>query len=132
MGTAVYASAASRCCTGFTTVKVTLYPDVTSAVLGRLLAHEMEPLAILPGKMVMEITRRFQTKATAVQDFMGHTPFAGRKPVFLGDDVTDQDALAVCARLGGRAAPVGEDTPLHRAVFPSPEEVRRWLSAQLA
>ncbi len=90
-----------------------------------------EPFKILHGKMVVEITRPGDNKGGALERFMQHPPFAGRRPVFLGDDETDLAAIDACLRLGGAAARVGgyEGTP---AALSSPEHVRKWLLAQLA
>ena len=48
-------------------------------------------------------------------------PFAGRLPVFVGDDVTDEDGIAAAKALGG----VGVRVP---DIFGSPEGVRAWIA----
>jgi trehalose 6-phosphate phosphatase len=57
---------------------------------------------------------------------MARPPFAGRLPVFIGDDVTDEDGMKVCRQLGGAGYRVDE-------VFGDPAGVRAWLqrSAEL-
>src|ERR1700676_1608009 len=45
---------------------------------------------IQSGKMLFEIKPRGFNKATAIKAFMNESPFSGRKPVFIGDDLTDQ------------------------------------------
>ncbi|MDB5630076.1 MAG: trehalose-phosphatase, partial [Tardiphaga sp.] len=46
------------------------------------------PIEVLPGKFVCEIKHSGFTKATGVTELMTHQPFKGRRPIFLGDDVT--------------------------------------------
>src|SRR5579863_4793600 len=45
---------------------------------------------ILPGKLVVEVKRPGINKASAVCDLMERAPFAGRNPIFIGDDLTDE------------------------------------------
>jgi len=51
------------------------------------------PIEVLPGKSVCEIKHSGFTKATGVLELMNHEPFQGRRPIFIGDDVTDVDAF---------------------------------------
>ena len=52
---------------------------------------------------------------------MTEKPFASRLPVFLGDDVTDEDGFRTAEALGGLAVDV-------RVVFAGePADVRAWL-----
>ncbi|WP_323168836.1 trehalose-phosphatase [Pantoea agglomerans] len=58
-------------------------------------------LALQPGKCVVEIKPAGIDKGAAISDFMQQSPFAGRTPVFIGDDLTDEKGfLAVNARQG--------------------------------
>jgi trehalose 6-phosphate phosphatase len=59
------------------------------------------------GNMVVEIKPRGFSKATAIQAFMQEPPFKGRRPVFAGDDLTDQDGFAVVEALRGISIGVG-------------------------
>ena len=84
-------------------------------------------LRLLPGKMVLEVIGHEGDKAQAIQRFLRLRPFAGRRPLFIGDDVTDQPALALMPALGGLAQSVGCLLPGAQAAFADPAEVRAAL-----
>jgi len=84
-------------------------------------------LRLLPGKRVFEVVAGGSDKSAALQRFLDQAPFAGRSPVYLGDDVTDEPALALCVRLGGLALAVGEARGGAAAVFDDPVAVREAL-----
>ena len=69
---------------------------------------EAHGLAVKRGKMVVELTHPGADKGAAVRQFMGDAPFAGCQPVFLGDDVTDEDGFLAVSELGGFGIAVGE------------------------
>jgi trehalose 6-phosphate phosphatase len=60
------------------------------------------------GKMMYEIKPRGFSKATAIQAFMKESPFCGRCPVFIGDDLTDQDGFSMVEAHGGLSIAVGD------------------------
>jgi trehalose 6-phosphate phosphatase len=63
---------------------------------------------IQDGNMMVEIKPRGFTKASAVKAFMQEPPFSGRKPVVVGDDLTDQDAFKAVEHQGGLSIAVGD------------------------
>ncbi len=67
-------------------------------------------LRLIAGKMVVEFHPRSADKGTTIAAFMGELPFLGRRPVFVGDDVTDEDGFAEIDRRGGIAIRVGPPT----------------------
>lgn len=90
-------------------------------------------LEVLHGPMVLEVAHGGISKATGVLDLMGCPPFQGRRPVFLGDDLTDEPAFSAVDAAGGLAILVGEVRPTAaRYVLASVQGARRWLREQLA
>jgi trehalose 6-phosphate phosphatase len=58
---------------------------------------------------------------------MTHMPFAGRLPLFIGDDTTDEDAFVVLPEFGGMGMSVGRVIPGAVGKFQAPNDVRQWL-----
>jgi trehalose 6-phosphate phosphatase len=59
---------------------------------------------------------------------MTHEPFKGRRPLFIGDDVTDESVFAIMPDLGGLAFSVGRRAKGVAGHFDEPGDVRTWLS----
>jgi trehalose 6-phosphate phosphatase len=88
--------------------------------------------AVVHGKMVCEILPSGPSKGAALAVLMRHAPFIGRRPVSVGDDVTDETAFAAAAGLGGLAVHVGAPrTTAAGFNLPDVQAVRAWLSASL-
>lgn len=85
-------------------------------------------LHLQPGKMMVELRAASGDKGTAITRMMAAAPFAGARPVFLGDDVTDEDGFRAVAALGGAGILVGEarDTAAQFRL-PDVAAVRHWL-----
>jgi trehalose 6-phosphate phosphatase len=80
------------------------------------------------GKKVVEIKPAGVSKATAILEFMNEAPFAGRRPVFAGDDITDDDGFMAVSGLGGLAVGVGGREFSHASCqLPSVGAVGSWL-----
>jgi trehalose 6-phosphate phosphatase len=103
--------------------------DAVRAAVDRICA-DIPPgtVEILPGKLVVEAKPAGMSKATAVSELMGYEPFAKRRPIFIGDDITDEPVFGVIAQLGGLGFSVGYAAPGVNGHFDNPESVRAWLA----
>jgi trehalose 6-phosphate phosphatase len=86
------------------------------------------PIEVLPGKQVCEIKHSGFTKASGVRELMTHPPFKGRKPFFIGDDVTDESVFAIMPDLDGVAFSVGRRAKGVAGHFDAPSDVREFLA----
>jgi trehalose 6-phosphate phosphatase len=84
-------------------------------------------LQMQPGKMVFELKPAGCDKGSAIEEFMRDAPFAGRTPVFLGDDVTDEYGFRVVNRLNGHSVKIGAGPTAARWRLAGPEQARAWL-----
>ena len=75
--------------------------DFVEALAGRT------GLALQRGKMVAELRPHGADKGAALRQLMAEPPFAGARPVFVGDDLTDEHAFEAAAALGGEGVLVG-------------------------
>ncbi len=97
------------------------------------LLEELGPeFQLVMGKMVCELRPGGRDKGTAIADFMTELPFAGRMPVFIGDDVTDEDGFLVVNQAHGHSIKVGDGTSHARWRLPDAPSVRVWLQNYIA
>jgi trehalose 6-phosphate phosphatase len=89
---------------------------------------EQHGLAVKQGKSVAELVWPGADKGGAVRILMAKPPFAGSVPVFLGDDVTDEDGMAAAREHDGFGIAVGE-RPFTNASYhlPTVKDVYEWL-----
>ena len=83
-------------------------------------------LVLLEGRMVVELRLAGANKADAIREFLDEPPFKGRRPIFIGDDVTDERALEEVQRIGGLSVAVGDRVSAMLRVS-SPRDVRVFL-----
>ena len=86
-----------------------------------LVAEDPAGFQLMEASMAWEVRPRGADKGSAVEAVMTELPFAGRAPIFIGDDVTDLDGIAAAQRLDGAGLLVPE-------VFGSAGGVRDWLA----
>ncbi|WFU25254.1 trehalose-phosphatase [Bradyrhizobium sp. CB1717] len=89
------------------------------------------PIEVLPGKFVCEIKHSGFTKASGVRELMKHEPFRGRRPLFIGDDVTDETVFAIMPDMDGLAFSVGRRAMGVNGHFDAPADVRMFLARLL-
>jgi trehalose 6-phosphate phosphatase len=82
------------------------------------------------GKMVVEVKPAGAHKGEALRRLAAAPPFAGRRPLMLGDDATDEDAFAAARDLGGLAVKVGPGPTAAGLRTPDPAAVRAWLARE--
>ena len=82
----------------------------------------------LDGKMVAELKPAGITKVSALEAYMNEAPFAGRRPVFIGDDITDEVAFVHVSKTNGFGVKVGAGGPTAAAMrLPSVAALHDWL-----
>ena len=88
-------------------------------------------LMLMEGKMIVEVKVAGVDKGTAIRDFMAAGPFAGHRPVFVGDDTTDEAGFARVQGSGGIAIKVGLGPSIAHHRIGSPPELRDTLAQLL-
>lgn len=82
---------------------------------------------LLPGKAVIEIKSARLSKGSGIRELMQHSPFRGRRPIFIGDDVSDETGFAALPEFGGLGFSVGREIGGLAGRFRTPAEVRQWI-----
>lgn len=77
---------------------------------------------------MVEIRPAGVDKGPVLERFMRQAPFAGRRAVFVGDDLTDEHGFEVANRHGGLSIKVGAGRSLARWRLPDAAAVRSWLA----
>lgn len=102
--------------------------EEVEAVTRRLMGDSPD-VEVLPARMAFDIKPRAVSKGRAIAWFMGREPFAGRVPVFVGDDHTDETGFAAVNELGGHSIRVGDEKDSEaRFSLGSSAAVREWVA----
>ncbi|WP_084417989.1 trehalose-phosphatase [Henriciella litoralis] len=107
-------------------------PEMGETLLARLTdwLRDTPEYKVQAGKMVLEAKPSHANKGRALEQMMSHPPFAGRTPVMVGDDTTDEDAFKVVNRLGGFAIKVGDGDTVATYHLDTPRDVAKWIKEQ--
>jgi trehalose 6-phosphate phosphatase len=84
-------------------------------------------LRLVHGKMVFEILQKGADKGSVIEAFLSKPPFLGRKPIFAGDDETDESGFVAVNALGGLSIKVGTGKTAARFRARDVGELRDWL-----
>lgn len=97
-------------------------------LLRRLVAEVGPGLRLQAGKRVVEVKPAGCDKGTAIEDYLAEPPYRGRRPVFIGDDVTDEHGFAIVNACDGISIKVGPGRSCARYRLADVEAVRQWLA----
>ena len=97
---------------------------IAASAISRLSGYRLQH-----GNCVLELRPDGHHKGTAIERLMRTAPFAGRLPVYAGDDFTDEDGFVTINQLGGRSIIVGDRRPTTaRHAIADTRALRGWLS----
>jgi trehalose 6-phosphate phosphatase len=109
-----------------------LAPDAEARIetaLRRILEDGPDHLILCRGRKVFEIVPAHVSKGAALETLMALPDFRGRRPVMVGDDISDETAFVAVEQLGGCGLKVaGEHFSRAEAFFSGPADVRAWLA----
>jgi trehalose 6-phosphate phosphatase len=100
---------------------------VREAVAAACAPYPDGSIEVLLGKSVIEVKPAAFDKGTGIRGLMSHAPFHGRRPLFIGDDITDEAAFAVLPDYDGVGFSVGRRIKGLAGCIPKPSDVRHWL-----
>ncbi|GAB3628752.1 trehalose-phosphatase [Pandoraea terrae] len=101
--------------------------NVVRDTMRALADQHAHAFALQPGKLVFELRPRGVSKGGAIVTLMGEAPFAGRTPLFVGDDLTDETGFARVNEAGGITIKIGDGQTCARHRLPSPGALTTWL-----
>ncbi len=80
------------------------------------------------GKAVAEILPSAAGKGKVIESFLQHPPYEGRRPIFVGDDLTDENGFKAVNALGGLSVRIGAGETVARVRLGTPADLRHSLS----
>ena len=119
--------------TGAVALHYRLRPDFETRCveLAQGIVRDRPELHLIKGKMVCEIRLDGNDKAAVIEAFLAERPFKGRKPIFAGDDATDESGFGAVNACGGISIKIGGNPT--RAMFRATSvlELRNWFEGLL-
>lgn len=103
------------------------YGAALRTLAAQTLQHLGSGFRLLEGDCVVELVPRAANKGDAVRTFMNEAPFRGRRPLFIGDDITDIPGFDAAREAGGLGIAVGTRVQADHQ-FADVEAVRSWLA----
>ncbi len=107
-----------------------LQAECTGAMATAVLASP--GLVLMEGKMIVEVKSNAVSKGTAIRDFLAEAPFLGSRPLFIGDDTTDEAGFAHVQGIGGIGLKVGPGPTVAQCRIASAEQLRVVLAQAAA
>lgn len=99
-----------------------------AGTLARQAVEGLDALHAVEGHAIFEVRQKGVSKAGAIVSLSGYSPFAGRLPVFIGDDSTDEDGFRAAADSGGFGIKVGAGETAARYRLADVAAVHGWLA----
>lgn len=109
-------------------------PDAGAAIIAfaNTQLPQLPGVRLQPGDHVIEFVGSGYDKGRALQQLMQHPPFQGRRPIFIGDDLTDEHGFHAAQQLGGVGVLVGPRSNSQAiAALPDIPAVHAWLRAAI-
>ena len=101
-------------------------------IMARLLARSGSELQVHKGKYLVEAKPAGFDKGTAIAEYLAEPPYAGRRPVFIGDDLSDESGFALVNQIQGISIKVGAGKSCAQHRLPDVAAVLDWLSGALS
>jgi len=119
--------------TGAVALHYRLRPDFEArcVTLAEKIISARPELHMIKGKMVCEIRLDRNDKGAVIETFLAERPFKGRRPIYAGDDVTDESGFAAVNACGGISIKVGENPTSAMFRATSVLELRNWFEGLL-
>jgi trehalose 6-phosphate phosphatase len=102
--------------------------DVALALARDAASHLGAAYRIQYGKAVAEILPAASGKGRVIEAFLTQVPYRGRRPVFIGDDLTDELGFEVVNAVGGLSVRIGGGDTVAKGRLNTPADLRRCLT----
>ncbi len=119
--------------TGAVSLHYRLRPDFETRCLelAQKIVRDRPELHLIKGKMVCEIRIDGDDKAAVIEAFLAEPPFRGRKPIFAGDDITDESGFSAVNACGGVSIKVGGGPSSAKFRAESVADLHNWFEGLL-